>query len=84
MATIIYLRQSAQQYFTLYIYINYFRQQNISIKYPPFHYLKKLVLYNFNVRIIILFLMHICNRLNIYKEGTVKKYIISLIPKQFL
>ena len=77
-------KQYAQQYSTLYTYINYLRQQNIPIKRPPFYHLKKLVLYSFNARIVTLFLTHIYNRLNIYKEGAVKRYIRSLTPKQFL
>jgi len=43
-----------------------------------------LVLHSFNTRIVALFLIYICNRLNIYKEGAVKRYIRSLTPKQFL
>ena len=68
----------------LYTYINYLRQRNIPIERPPFYYLKELVLYSFNTRIIALFLIYIYSRLNIYKEDTVKRYIRSLIPKQFL
>ena len=76
--------QYAQQYFTLYTYINYFRRRNIPIERPPFHYLKELVLHSFNARIIALFLTYIRDRLNIYKEGAVERYIGSLTPKQFL
>ena len=68
----------------LYTYINHLRQQNISIKRPPFHHLKELVLHSFNTYIIIFFLIYIYKRLNIYKEGVVKRYIKSLMPKQFL
>ena len=68
----------------LYTYINYLRRQNIPIKRPPFYNLKELVLHSFNARIIALFLTYIRDRLNIYKEGAVKKYIRSLMPKQFL
>ena len=42
------------------------------------------MLHSFNTRIIALFLIYIRGRLNIYKEGTVKRYIRSLTPKQFL
>ena len=64
--------------------MNYLRRRNISIKCHPFHYLKELVLYSFNARIIVLFLIYICDRLNIYKEGAVERYIRFLTPKQFL
>ena len=60
------------------------RRRNIPIERPPFYYLKELVLYSFNTRITILFLIYIYDRLNFYKEGTVKRYIRSLISKQFL
>src|SRR6266702_3606192 len=68
----------------LYIYINHLRQRNIPIERSLFHYLKELILHSFNAHIVALFLMHICDRLNIYKEGAVKKYIGFLMPKQFL
>jgi len=68
----------------LYAYINYLRRRNIPIERPPFYYLKELVLYSFNARIITLFLIYIRSRLNIYKKGIVKRYIRSLTPKQFL
>ena len=73
-----------QQYLTLYTYINHLRRRNIPIERPPFRYLKKPVLYSFNTRIIALFLIYIRDRLNVYKEGTVKRYIRSLTPEQFL
>ena len=68
----------------LYTYINYLRQQSIFIKHPPFYHLKELVLHSFNAYIITLFLIYIRDRLNIHKEGIVKRYIRSLMPKQFL
>ena len=68
----------------LYTYINHLRRQNIPIKCPPFHHFKELVLHSFNTRIIMLFLIYIYSKLNIHKEGTVKRYIKSLTPKQFL
>ena len=77
-------KQYAQQYSTLYTYINYLGRQNIPIERPPFYHLKELVLHSFNTRIIALFLTHIRDRLNIHKEGAVKRYIRSLTPEQFL
>ena len=77
-------KQYAQQYSTLYTYINYLRRRNIPIERPPFYHLKELVLHSFNARIVVLFLIYIRDRLNIYKEGIVKGYIRSLTPKQFL
>ena len=73
-----------QQYSTLYAYINYLRRRNIPIERPPFYHLKELVLHSFDAYIVALFLIHIYSRLNIYKEGAVKRYIGSLTPKQFL
>ena len=77
-------KQYAQQYSTLYTYINHLGRRNISIERPLFYYLEELVLHSFNTCIVALFLTYIYNRLNIHEEGAVKRYIGFLTPKQFL
>ena len=63
----------------LYAYINYLRQRNIPIKRAPY-YLKKLIFYSFNARIIALFLINILGKYNIKKVGKVEDYIRNLTP----
>ena len=49
-----------------------------------FYYLKELVLYSFNARIMALFPTYIRNKCNIRKEGAVERYIKGLSPQRFL
>jgi len=76
--------QYAQQYSTLYTYMNYLGRRNIPIERPPFYYLEELVLHSFDACIVALFLTYIHGRLDIHEEGAVKRYIRSLMPEQFL
>ena len=65
----------SQQHSTLYTHMNHLEQRNISAEKTFFHHLEKLVFYNFDICVVVLFLTHINNQKNIEKAETVKEYI---------
>ena len=58
-------KEATQQFSALYTYINHLRQRNIPREKAPFYYMEELILYSFNARIIVLFLLYIYNKCNI-------------------
>ena len=46
--------------------------------------MEKLILYSFNARIIISFLLYIYNKYNIKADGKAEQYMRNLSPQQFL
>ena len=77
-------KEAIQQFLVLYTYINYLGQYNIPREKALFYYIKELILYSFNICVIILFLLYICNKYNIKADSEAKQYIQNLSPQRFL
>ena len=58
-------KQAIQQFLVLYTHINYLGWYNISKKKALFYYIEELILQNFNIYTVALFLLHIHNKYNI-------------------
>ena len=65
-------KETTQQFLALYTYINHLRQRNIPREKAPFHYMEELILYSFDARVIVLFLVYIYNKCNIKADGEAK------------
>jgi len=46
--------------------------------------MEELILYSFNARVIVLFLLYICNKCNIKVDSEAEQYVRNLSPQQFL
>jgi len=46
--------------------------------------MEELILYSFNTRVVILFLLYICDKCNIKIDGEAEQYVRNLSPQQFL
>ena len=77
-------KKYSQQHSTLYMHMNHLKQRNISTEKTFFHYFKKLVLHNFDICVVILFLTHISSQKDIKKAEAAEKYIWQLIFFWFL
>ena len=77
-------KKYSQQHSILYTHMNHLEWRNIFVEKTFFYHLKKLVLHNFDIYIIVLFLTHIDSQKDIKKAETTKKYIQQLILFWFL
>ena len=64
--------EATQQFSALYAYINYLGRRNIPREKAPFYYMEELILQNFDVYIITLFLLHIHDKYNIEIDSKAK------------